>query len=591
MSDKKEERKKRASFHPSCMKAKDDVEQNDIELHLFETQKFDGNKFIENISKKPKTLRMSIDPLQNLSLTTTNKNNKVEEGDNILHYKEKPKRSNYIDDFMYSQDIRFLDKIIISFDNNQYKNYSRSVDPRNKEWLKKCILPRIEYFKQIIKVLTSQMDKTQNKIEKKQSLINTDKVDVTKLKKLRNESRNKSKYEWYLYRKIQEMNFNKIILENEQKMTLSKAMIENEFSLCESEIKQLEEEKLSIQNELDALNQEINNTEHLIDDDIEDLKYILMEQSSKFELLCEDENNFKKKLFEHDTEKRMCKNRIRDLNVDIETLNCTIVGKNADEDQLELVKKENKLYERIFDMQITCIKPSSFVFNLGNLCFTCDLTNDGFVKEFFVKKTKTNTSFEDSVFDSYFINNFGNLMDSFLVKDGENIIENNKKEDFIKNMLITPKRYRRLSVSNKETENKESLLNTINFENTLDALMLETCNKEFNKNNESVNNCFKRNDTKKIGNFILNLLMKYNMIVLFKKEVNYLKNYCKIDSFYAKGKVYLRLYLNSFKKCLSDIDLNIDENFCLNFNKKKVANLNENLSSLKDFVIGYVENN
>lgn len=172
MSKENNNKKKRVSFHPDVIKQKDEIEHNEIDNALFETQKFSGDVLIEDFERHKKQTRKSLDPLKHIELLEDEepvvKQQKctVVKKD-ILNFKEKPKRNNHVDDFMYSHDIRFLDKIILMFNKNIYSDNKRELKKWKREWLNNSILPRTEHIQTLIKFMTDKMEKAQEKIEQK----------------------------------------------------------------------------------------------------------------------------------------------------------------------------------------------------------------------------------------------------------------------------------------------------------------------------------------------------------------------------------------------------------------------------------------
>lgn len=384
------------------------------------------------------------------------------------------------------------------------------------------------------------------------------------------------------------MSFNKVILEKEQNMEIEKAQKFKTLQKLENEINQLQNQNDALEKEIKEHNAFIDNVNTPNTDDLEDLKYTLMEQSNRTETLKEDEESMKKNVFEIETEMRMTQSRIKALKIDVDKLDWTIVGKSADENQLMQLQEENKVYEAIFKFKLCELsKDEQIKFALNNFIITCKLLPDTTVQEFEIKQEKTGFDADEHILEKYFMDNM--LKDLKKRNEGETIVNEDKNVKFIKNIISEEKKQKRLSISHQENFLKEELLNTINFENTLDIFMKDTFRNE-EICNETTKKCANIGEPKKLKQFVAKILLQYFTLVLLKKEIGQLKEFCKIDIFYVKQKIYLRFYLQTINKKFNAIDLCIDKDFYLVYEKKQVVNLNTDLCGLKEFVVNFVEN-
>ena len=573
---KRNKRQKRVSFHPNL--DKEDVERTDIDVDQFQTQKFDEHSMIQAFDKRRVNGRMSLNPIGKVDFYDENDVKKEKKA--LSNFKEKPRRNTIVDDFMYDNEIRFIDKIISNCVQKGFK--SDSSTEMNSLYMNKYFYkPRVEWLKNVIKMLTDQMGEFQEKIDAKQKMVDVERLDLSNLKKIRNWSRNKSKFEWYAYRRVHESNFIKNMIENEQKMEVEKNERMRKLKETETEIERIRNEIEMIEVKNEECNVFIGDRVKLDEDSIEDLKYRIMNQMNKKELIENEEEKLKGEVFNKETTLRVINGRIKNLTADIEMLDARIVGKNATEAQFNELQNLCSLYESIINLQLINVTKNKVQLKFCNFEFTFIIGEDTTVKDFFVVKTDKYVDTETQIFDSFYLDN---MLEEFKLKSETNTCINND-EKFIKG-IVTNEKKKRFSVSNANESLAEEYLNTLNFNNTLDLFMLEKCQEECK---ETVEKKIEVERPLKLKEYLLQVIYKYHVLNTLRKDILLLKERCKIESFYIKNKIYWRVYLNAFKTDLDRLDLSMDSSMYLIHEKQKVIDLKSDLQGLSMFVASFIK--
>lgn len=601
-------KKRRVSFHPGTTENNKQTSNSEKETShktpfseekLFETQNYIESSLIIESEKRKVNGRMSLDPMGKIEIAEEKAPEKVttEISKESLLVKEKPKRNNHVDEFMYANEIRFLDKIISKISLTNVTPSGGKADPAKKHWIKNSLKPRVEFFKTMIKFLQQQMTIYQDKIEIKQKSLDLTKIKTNNLKNIRNESRNKTKLEWYQFRRAQETNFNKLIVDNEQQLQVTKATKTADVEKLREECLKLAQDKVALQEKVTQMNSEINENENLNTDDFEDLKYRLMQQVTRTEILKQDEEDLKKKLFERDVEVRIIKDRIKDLQNEIDKLDFTIMGKNAGDKQLMDLQRKNKLYEDVFKIKIIQATATKVIMFIGGFKFEFNILPDTTVTKFVAHKKEESHGITSHIYDNFFLENMLDELNNQREFATENKVPENATNDHIINgvskddMEIVEKamnyeRKKRFSVSAIETAQKDEFLNTMNLENTLDIFMRE---KLFaNEETQQPSTVTVANKKLKLKEVLCKILHKMHVVAALVKEIGILNEWCKIDSFYVKNKIYLRFYLQSFDSNMGTLDLCIDRLLNLMHENKVVSDLKKQEDGLSKYVTEYI---
>ncbi|KAL6121214.1 hypothetical protein NUSPORA_01899 [Nucleospora cyclopteri] len=629
-------RQRRVSFCPAPKveyfeESSNTVEQNEIEVNLFKTQQFVEEELIEDFERRKSFApRKSLDPLAAGDfeiIEEAEKNSKKleikeEYKDTPIVLKEKPKRDTQIDDYMHSLGIRFLDRIITNMCRKDSESNSCLRESYKESlWMKFAGKPRAEFFRGCIKFMLMQMKHFQEQINKKQATLDVEKINTEGLKKLRNESRNKVKLEWYTFRRLQETNFMVNLRENENLLVSLKLQKINEQINLQKEIDQLKHEFTAVSNENSSIKSLIKQNEVPNTEELEDLQYALMKKSNDLEILLEDKDELMKRKFEQEMEERIIKDRIKEAREDVEKLKNTILGKNADDNQLQEMKNYSRRFENVFNCRLVKLKSKMIILEMFNHEFICYLNSISKVTKFTAKKL-SNCSSEMQNFQHFFTENMldlnsdskeenkqfsmttGNLSEKTQkgFSTNENAVsEENKRlslpsmqlneaENQILSTAVHKNTNRKLSISTAQDSKKTDFLsNTVNLENTLDAFMLQKLNEEQLEevkrpkigNTEQI---FILNSPLNLRIFVHKILFRFSLINNLRKEIEILKENCKIDTFYVRKRIYLRFYLKTFDPRLDIVDVFIDKDFKLFSEKKEVSDLRVNLRGLTDFI-------
>ncbi|ORD94992.1 hypothetical protein ECANGB1_1700 [Enterospora canceri] len=593
-TNESEKRQRRVSFHPAqAEKKEDEVEQQKIDVSLFDTQKYAENSLIVEFDKRKREGRMSLDPLCKLDIADESVQSegqlKQEKTKVNYNFREKAKRNNFVDDFMYGYEIRFLDKIITNMgEKTGQQTGGNKYSGEKRMWLKYSLRPRVEFLKGMVRYLQAQMRVFQNEIDVKQRSLDVNKVKTGGLKRHRNESRNRAKLEWYAYRKVQETHFNKTILENEQKMLLEKVDASERLSYLKKEIEELKKTRAKIKERIGSVDVAIGEKSILNREELEDLKYKLMEQVNRSEVLKEDEEILKKKVFEKEMECRIVRERIKELTADIGRLDCTILGKNADDSQLENLSRTNLLYEDVFGVRLIKAETNRVVLGICGFEFTFMLSGGSNVKSFVCSK-KNRFDKDAQIYDTFFVENMlADLIEADSVEPQERVVEN--KDEAYAEKMVQRSRKRRLSVAQGDTMQADEFTNTLNLENTLDIFMVEKLQEEMGEMRDPIGSSMELEQSHKLDELVHKILYKYHTVNSLMKEVCRMRDWCNIDGFYVKNKIYYRFYLQTLNSDCGLLDLSIDRMFNLIHDKQIVVNLRNNVEGIRKYVNEFISN-
>lgn len=278
-----------------------------------------------------------------------------------------------ITEFLASQGIRFLDETAIDGMKRDTLSKSRNViDPSLVVYYEYSLKERIDFLFNFSNFLIDKMKDLQREIDVVKNNIDIKSINKENLKRIRNDSRNKSKIDWYSLRKIYEIQFNKKILENRNKVSdiLSSLIRENQST---------EEQILKRKNSIETLKVKIQELKGLVSrmdqqsiqktecfrEMIDERKKIL--QSTKKEL---DE---KKLVLEaQKNEESNIQRRITKLQSEISSLKKNLSIRNVGESQLEEITKIIERYSKYYKFKLIKMDYHSIVFEIGEITVNAD---------------------------------------------------------------------------------------------------------------------------------------------------------------------------------------------------------------------------
>lgn len=480
-------------------------------------------------------------------------------------------KENIVDLFINTHEIRFLDKTInmikTTFQNNN------GIEQKDFLWGIYILKSRTDYFKTIVKFLQFQMQTYQETILNIQNKLDLMTINVATLKKNRNESRNKAKLEWYIYRNIQENNFIKILQDYKHQLLNKKTYNNNEIEKLKQSIKLLKD-NIEIQlKKKEILNQSIAHSNRRSIKNSYVLKNKLINEVNKFENLKKHKEILQIRANENNLKKLTLINNIRELTIEIEHLNSIILGKNADDTQLQKLKDYNKMYEDIFKIQLINAEEHKITLKLCSFVFIFYINDNGIIINATVQKS--DIELVENIYDMFFIENIFNSMPCDNLKQTES--------SFV-DTIFKPEKQKRLSIS---TNNKEKFINSFQNHTTLDTFIFE---KLHNITNENIINDFSINlaSSIKLKDIIHDILLRYCIINNLMKEISMLKKWVKIETFYVQRRIYLRFYLKTFDIKFDTLDLTIDNHLQVYCNKVIVIDLKKKINGLTNYIKEYI---
>lgn len=480
-------------------------------------------------------------------------------------------KENAADLFMNTHEIRFLDKII-NIMKNTFQN-KNNIEQKDFLWGIYILKSRTDYFKTIIKFLQFQMQTHQKTILNIQNKLDLMSINIISLKKNRNESRNKAKLEWYIYRNIQENNFIKILQDYKQQLLNKKAHNTNEIEKLKQSIKLLKDNIETQLKKTEILNQSIAHSNYHSIKNSYILKNKLICEVNKFENLKKHKEILQIRENENNLKKTTLINNIHELTIEIEHLNSIILGKNADDTQLQKLKDYNKIYEDMFKIQLINAEEHKITLKLCGFVFVFYINDISIVTNVTVQKS--DVEIMENIYDMFFIENIFNHTPYDNLKQTE--------PSFI-DTIFKPEKQKRLSIS---TNNKEKFINSFQNHTTLDTFIFE---KLHNINNENIINDFFIDLTLsiKLKDMIHDILLRYCIINNLMKEISMLKKWIKIETFYVQKTIYLRFYLKTFDIKFDTLDLTIDNHLQVCCNKTIVIDLKKKINGLTDYIKEYI---
>jgi len=288
-----------------------------------------------------------------------------------------PKEDAEIGEFLSRNGIRFLDEAVIDTMKRDTLSKSRNtVDPSMLTYYKYSLKERIDFLYNFSSFLIDKMRDLQREIENAERQIDVSSINKDNLKKIRNESRNKSKIDWYGLRKIYEIQFNKKMLENRSKVEeylnstrKENRLLANEIADRNSNVAQLNAKLLHIKKtigesdqgkvqETEKLQKMINDRRKVLDGAREDLAIV----SAAY------------KDYETDIQSR--NKRIERLLYEIDYLKKNLSIKNINESQLDEIKNRIRRYKTMFSFRLIKLGQYNAIFELYGNNLSVEFTGD-----------------------------------------------------------------------------------------------------------------------------------------------------------------------------------------------------------------------
>lgn len=291
-----------------------------------------------------------------------------------------------ITEFLASQGIRFLDETAIDGMKRDTLSKSRNVvDPSLIIYYQYSFKERIDFLFNFSNFLIDKMSDLQREIELVKSTIDIKSINKDNLKRIRNDSRNKSKIDWYSLRKIYEIQFNKKILENRNKVS-------DILETIRKDEKRTKDSIISKTNSIDSLKyqvEELKTTVSQVDrqsmQKTGDLREMIDERK-KVLASAKAELESKKQISDMQTsEETNVQKRIVKLQCEIGNLKKNLSVKSVGESQLEEIRKMINRYSTMYNFKIIKMACYSFIFEIESIEITLELNSAMEVSRFSIQ--------------------------------------------------------------------------------------------------------------------------------------------------------------------------------------------------------------
>ena len=276
-----------------------------------------------------------------------------------------------LDEFLSSLGIRFLDDAMIDTMRRDTLSKSRNVvDPSLVYYYRYSLKDRIEYFHSFSAFLGEKMRNLQTAITEAQNNVDFEILNKENLKRIRNESRNRARVDWYTLRRINELQFNKKIIQNKQILVENKERLKRNNLKYTHDIKEKEANIGIIEGKINEIRERLARRRPELVQEAEQLQRMIVEQKALYESVYEEHEAILRRAEERNSQIERVDLKIKKLRDEIEGLKKNLITRNISETMLEEIKREVKRYALLFDLKITNISEGSI-----QLCLTgCSLS-------------------------------------------------------------------------------------------------------------------------------------------------------------------------------------------------------------------------
>lgn len=271
-----------------------------------------------------------------------------------------------VGEFLASQGIRFLDETVISAMKRDTLSKSRNtVDPALVVYYKYSLSERIEFLYNFSSFLIDKMKDLQREVEQVEAGIDVGCINKDNLKKVRNEARNKAKIDWYSLRKIYEIQFNKKMIENKNKVLEIVTSTRREHARNLEAIAQKEESVGKLRSKIAELKDRVLKFDKENIQKTEKLQAMIDERKKVYESAKDDLETARQTFEAQRKEEIAVQKKIERLHNEISNLKKNIAIKNVSENQLEEIKGLLARYASIFQFKLRKITKHSLTFEIA----------------------------------------------------------------------------------------------------------------------------------------------------------------------------------------------------------------------------------
>lgn len=284
-----------------------------------------------------------------------------------------------ISEFLTQQGIRFLDEAVVDVMKRDTLSKSKNnVDPSLELYYKYSLRERIDFLYNFSTYLIDRLEDLQLEINDAVKNIDIAEINKENLKRIRNESRNKSKIDWYGLRKIYEIQFNKKMIQN-------KNLIVDTFNEVRKENEQVKElnnqKKLSIEylkSQIEMYKDKVQNYDKTKIKEVESLQVMIEERNLVLENAMVELKDAKKAIEVKNSENKQLDKEIKRLRAETDNLRKNLIIKNVTEAQLNNIKNEVLRYKTVFGIKLLNLTKSFASFDINGIIININMESFDF---------------------------------------------------------------------------------------------------------------------------------------------------------------------------------------------------------------------
>lgn len=290
---------------------------------------------------------------------------------------QKSSETSDITEFLASQGIRFLDETAIDGMKRDTLSKSRNVvDPSLLIYYEYSLKERIDFFFNFSNFLIDKMKDLQREIDLAKANIDIKSINKDNLKRIRNDSRNKSKIDWYSLRKIYEIQFNRKILENRNKVSDNLASITRENQITEDLILKKTDSIHSLKAQVEELQNVVSRIDKQSIQRTESFRDIIDEKKNVLLIAKKDLDDKRLELEAQKIEENSIQKRIGKLQSEITNLRKNLSIRNVTESQLDEITKMIERYSKYYKFKLLKMDYHSVIFEIDGLIISAEYNSN-----------------------------------------------------------------------------------------------------------------------------------------------------------------------------------------------------------------------
>lgn len=270
-----------------------------------------------------------------------------------------------INDFLASMGIRFLDESMADGMRRDTLSKSRNeIDPALHYHYKYSVKERIDYLYNFSGFLSEKIKELQEAIDDVQKGIEVEDLNKDLLKKIRNESRNKAKIDWYALRKINELQFNKKIVTNRTRIQETLTAKARELERVEAAAAARRESVAALRARRGEIHGRLlaNNPEELLE--AEKLQQMICDRRALLVSAKAEHDRMVKRLEENEADERLLDRVLAKLKDENERLKKNLMIKSVSEGALEEAKGRFRRLCIMYGLKILSITKSQVALSI-----------------------------------------------------------------------------------------------------------------------------------------------------------------------------------------------------------------------------------